>query len=131
MSDIDETSPLYPIAAGNPVGCSKFQIYTDHWEVVETGNHLCCHIILVHSSTKWLPVNGSNTHPFRTGCDILMGIPNFECMHSRLSVFHTPQTFKPPIAPEKLPGHKERLVFQASFFRGYVGYFENFQLVFL
>ena len=50
---IDETSPRNPMAAGYPLDCSKFQVHTDHWEAVETGNHLCCHIISVHSSTKW------------------------------------------------------------------------------
>lgn len=50
---IDETSPRYPMAAGYPLDCSKFQVYTDHWEAVETGNHLCYHIIAVHTSTKW------------------------------------------------------------------------------
>ena len=60
-----------------------------------------------------------------------MGIPNFECMNSRLSVFHTPQKFKPsPWKSNRAPQGK-LIVFQASCFRGYVGYFKNFQLVFL
>ena len=45
-----------------------------------------------------------------------MGIPNFECMNSRLSVFHTPQKFKPsPWKSNRAPQGK-LIVFQASCF---------------